>query len=125
MAIDSELLLAEMKKYAEVDKFAVIIEQIKTASFLSKISKAISLIPLAITLAEKLYLDLSDVKSGGGKEKKKAVQSWLDDVIDLPFYLEMIDGAIIGMAIDGFVNFLNLLFLRDWLDKAKDFLGID
>ena len=125
MTIDVELLKKGLTDYFQAEKFVKIIAEIQSAGWLGKVSKGISLLPMAIGVVEKLYLELSDVKTGGGNEKKKAVVEWLDDVIKGNFIVEQFDGMIIKIAVDGIIGWLNLTKGKGWLDVSKEFLGIE
>ena len=125
MGINSEVLLDGLKQYFETEKYRIIVDEFKNAGLLGKVTKAISLVPMAVGAVEKIYADLSDAKSGGGKEKKQAVVDWIDDTIEGNFLVEMIDGKIASMAVDGLVLWLNLTKGKLWIDTAKDFLGIE
>lgn len=125
MGINKEVLLDGLKQYFDTEKYAKIIEEIKSAGIIGKITRGLSLVPLAVGAIEKVYMDLSDIQTGGGKEKKDAVVEWLDDIIEGNFIIEMIDGKIISMAVDGLVLWLNITKGKLWLDVSKDFLGIE
>ena len=125
MNINKEVLLDGLKQYFDTEKYAKIIDEIKSSGLLGKIAKGMSLILLAIGAMEKVYMDLSDVKSGGGEAKKDAVVEWLDDIIEGNFLIEMIDGKIISMAVDGLVLWLNITKGKLWINVSKDFLGIE
>ena len=125
MTIDVELLKQGLTEYFQAEKFVKVIDEIKEAGWLGKVAKGISLLPLAIGVVEKLYLELSEVKTGGGNEKKKAVVEWLDDVIKGNFIVEQFDGMIIRIAVDGLIGWLNLTKGKNWIEFSKDFLGIE
>lgn len=64
----------------------------------------------------------SEMKGKTGAEKRAAVVSKIDDWIVLPFWLEFLDGPVIGFLIDKICNALNILTDHaDWGDiKATD-----
>ena len=53
---------------------------------------------------------------GQGGVKRDAFVSFFDDVLDLPIWLEWLDGKILGYAADGIVGFFNLTG-KDWYGK--------
>ena len=123
--VDVELLKQGLKEYFQAEKFVTVIEEIKTAGWLGKVAKGISLLPMAIGVAEKLHAELSEVEGGGGGQKKDAVVDWLDDVIKGNFIVEQFDGMIIRLAVDGLIGWMNLTKGKNWLEVSKDFLGIE
>ena len=127
MGIDEVELLEGIKKYAEYEKVKEVIRQINEAGWLGKIAKALSLVPIAIGMAEKAFMDLSDISSGGGKEKREAAINWIDEVVELPMILETLglDRKFAGLAIDGMVAWLNFTKGKLWINTAKDFLGVE
>jgi hypothetical protein len=67
---------------------------------------------LAASVTEKMVRDAGE--AGQGSAKRDAVVEFLDDVIQLPIYLEWLDGKLIGMAIDALIGWLNLTQGHDW-----------
>lgn len=124
MNVNTEQLLAGINQYAEVDRFKQIITEIQEASVLGKIVKAVTLVPLLVTVVEKVHYDLADIQATG-KEKKEAVVKWIDDMIEVPFYIEPWDDNLISIAVDAVVGFYNIVKGKQWLDSVKDFLGIE
>lgn len=121
MSIDTEYLVKGIREYFVTDKMAELVEKIKTGGFkLSKIAVGLAIVYEAIVAVEKLVQDMNEVGLGG--EKKKAVQTFIDDAIDLPFYLEGFDGFIIGMVIDAVVLYYNSKFGHGWIDTVKEYL---
>lgn len=66
-----------------------------------------------IKTAEKLTSEAGQVAAG--KDKLDAVVKFLDDIIQLPFYLEWADGPALKMIITYLVNLLNKVLGKDWL----------
>ena len=48
------------------------------------------------------------------KDKRNAVVNAIDDMIKLPWFLEMFDGPAIGIVVDGICTALNTVFGNDW-----------
>lgn len=126
MEIKTDVLLAGIKEYVGVEDIKAKVDEITNASgLLAKFIKGFALVPYLVAIVEGVYKDLSDVQTGGGKEKKDAVVKFIDDVIDAPFWLEPIDGSLISVAVDAIVGVFNLVKGKEWLDKVKEFLGIE
>lgn len=66
------------------------------------------------------------------KDKRNAVVNAIDDMIKLPWFLEMFDGPAIGIVVDGVCTALNTVFGNDWnveevkkqIAKNKDILKL-
>ena len=66
------------------------------------------------------------------KDKRNAVVNAIDDMIKLPWFLEMFDGLAIGIIVDGVCTALNTVFGNDWnveevkkqIAKNKDILKL-
>ena len=66
------------------------------------------------------------------KDKRNAVVNAIDDMIKLPWFLEMFDGPAIGIVVDGVCTALNTVFENDWnveevkkqIAKNKDILKL-
>jgi hypothetical protein len=68
-----------------------------------------------VKIAERLALDAGGVS---GQDKRDAVVKIIDDLIKLPFYLELLDGLVIGIIIDRIISALNKKFGHSWIDAA-------
>jgi hypothetical protein len=68
-----------------------------------------------IRTVERLCFEAGQVASGA--DKLEAVAEFLDEIIQLPFYLEWADRPVIKMVITFLVNQLNALFGKDWINK--------
>jgi hypothetical protein len=82
--------------------------------------KAIAIALEGVKIVEKLAADAGAVAAGS--EKRKALVSYIDDCIDLPFYLEALDGVVIGIVIDALVGWYNLKHGKDWINKGLAYL---
>ena len=66
------------------------------------------------------------------KDKRNAVVNAIDEMINLPWFLEMFDGLAIGIIVDGVCTALNTVFGNDWnveevkkqIAKNKDILKL-
>lgn len=69
---------------------------------------------------ENLNKDIVDIKSG---DKLAAAVEVIDERIELPWYLESFDGALIEMGINAGVKYLNDKFGENWdLDAVKKYI---
>jgi len=77
---------------------------------------------LAIEIAvDNISDDVEGIKSG---EKLDAAVSILDDIIELPWYMEIFDEAAFKMLISSIVTMMNKWFGNDWnLDAAREALA--
>jgi len=127
MTIDTAYLVAGLRKYFETAEILAEIEKLKRGGILQRLSAVLTLVWECVLKVEELVNDISDAGSGSqtGKAKKQAVVSFLDEAVHLPFYLEMIDGPIISMAVDAVVAWYNLRLGHGWLGKVKSILGGD
>lgn len=111
--IDAEAIKQELAKYMEIELLKDALADLQKAFSFKKL---FALIMALVHVAERVVADIGEVGSGAGEEKKKAVIQFLDDQIKLPFYLELIDGKIIGFAIDGLIIFYNTWYGKKWFD---------
>lgn len=119
--LDVDHLVAGLKEYFVTPEMEELIGKLKDGGFkLSKIVTGVALVFEAIKKVEELAADITEV--GGGGEKKKAVQKFLDDAIDLPFWMEPLDGPVIGIVIDAVVLYYNTKIGHNWLGVVKQFL---
>ena len=66
------------------------------------------------------------------KDKRNAVINAVDEMIKLPWFLELFDGPAIGIVVDGVCTALNTVFGNDWnvaevrdqIAKNKDVLKL-
>lgn len=66
------------------------------------------------------------------KDKRNAVVNAIDEMIKLPWFLELFDGPAIGIIVDGVCTALNTVFGNDWnvaevrdqIAKNKDVLKL-
>ena len=123
VSIDKQFFIDGLDEYALTDEFKDLYEQVFHGPFkISKIAKSVALVFEAVKVVEQLASDAGSIAAGSGKDKKDAVVGWLDDCIKLPFYLEPLDGVVIGIAIDAIVTFLNIKLTNNWLPKIREFL---
>lgn len=67
---------------------------------------------------EKIAWDTGQVSLG--KEKKQALVDFLDDIIDVGFLLEFIDGKVISILIDKLIALLNEKLGKDWVTRLPE-----
>lgn len=72
-----------------------------------------------VWVAEKVRWAEAEMRGKSGKEKRAAVVKKLDELIELPFYVDWVSDIFIGLLVDHVCNALNLLTDGDW-DKAAN-----
>lgn len=126
MEIKTEVLLAGIKEYAGYEEIKSKIDGITGASgILTKVVRGVALVPYIVAIVEGVYNDVAEVKTGGGNEKRKAVIKFIDDIIDAPWWIESFDDNLIGIAVDAIVGVFNIVKGKEWIEKVKEFLGIE
>lgn len=121
-SVNTDKLIAGLKAYFETPEMVALVEEIFHGPFkINKVARVVALVGEAVKIVETLAADIADVGSGSvtGKEKKDAVVGYLDGVLELPFFLEPLDGPIIGIVVDAIVVWFNVKFSHAWIDKVK------
>ena len=120
-SVNKEMLLAGLKEYFTTPEMVQVISEIFDGPFkLGKIAKMVAMGSLAIDVVEKLVYDAEEVGKGGAK--RDAVVTWVDDIVELPFYLEMLDGPVIKASITAIVTVRNIRYGKNWIEIIKNFL---
>jgi hypothetical protein len=113
---DAIIVKNSMDELKEWDSLTEIVDNIVLAT--DFVTDLILAIEIAV---DDLSDDLEGLKSG---DKLDAAVSILDDVIELPWYLEIIDEAGFKMLISTIVSMMNKWFGNNWdLDFAKEALA--
>lgn len=121
-SVNTEKFIAGLKEYFVKPEIKALWDEIFNPPFkISKVAKVVALVVESVKVVEQLAADMGEIGAGTGAEKKDAVVKFLDGSIELPFYLEPLDGPIIGIVVDAVVGFFNLRFKKAWLDKVKSF----
>jgi hypothetical protein len=107
------MLVDGLVEYIDVDHFKADLAALPGTKILQLPGKLLDLFTDAIKIVEKIVADSGEV--GLGKEKRDAVVDFLEKAIEVPFYLETIDGYIIGLIVDTIVGVLNKFFGKTWL----------
>ena len=100
-----EMLLAELKDAVKYESFCLEVEKVKQASGFGKVVAIVGIAADAIKIVEHAALKLG--ATGVGPAKKVAVVKFIDDLIQLPIWLEFLDGPLISVAVDKLVGLLN------------------
>ena len=113
---DAKIVISSMDELKEWDTLSEIVDNITLAT-----DFVMDLI-LAVEIAvDDLSDDIEGIKSG---DKLDVAASILDDVIQLNWYLEVIDEAAFRVLISSAVSMLNKWFGNNWnLDIAKEALA--
>lgn len=119
-SFDMELLQAKLDELLDWDEFVAEVEAVKALDFGALPAAEAgnlfsSLIQKAATVVERVAAEAKGVLSS--KEKRDAVVDFLDDVIKLPFYLELLDGPVLKIMVDMVIGALN--------DKLGHLWGVD
>lgn len=117
-SIDKEVLLAGLEQYLDTDHFKADIAALHGTKILQLPGRLLDLFTDAIKIVEKIVADSGE--AGLGKAKRDAVVDFLEKVIQVPFYLETIDGYVIGLIVDTIVGVLNKFFGKTWLKDVPN-----
>ena len=120
-SVNTDRIVVELKDYFITDEMVALLEALKNGGVLAKITTGIAIVMEGVKAVEQIAIDLADLGISGS-EKKRALVKFLDDCVDVPFFLEPLDGIIIGMAIDGIVAYYNAKLGHGWIDVVKKFL---
>ena len=105
VSINEAKLWEGLNGVLELEEHKDALEKLKDLSFgVEYIQIVAGMFKLAIDTVEHICNEAGE--TGVGPEKKKAVVKFLDDVIQLPFYLEWLDGPAIGALVDLLVSWL-------------------
>lgn len=103
--INEDKLWEGLNGLLDIDEFKEKIKLIQKDGFGPEdIPVAGDIFKMAIETVENICIEAGVF--GFGKEKKKAVVKFLDDIIRLPFYLEWLDGPAIGAIVDLLVSLI-------------------
>ncbi len=104
--INSQMLLDKLRDLSDWPDIKDKVEALKGKKFgFDLVVAMISLISDVMMVVEGIVEKVGAVKIGA--EKRKAVVEFVDKSIELPFYLEGIDGPLIGMIVDRLCDLLN------------------
>lgn len=119
--VDKDALVAELKaagakdlnpfKYNNVGVpvgFSEALLNVKGMSYL--------LLEYSYWLLEKICADAGEIGAGG--EKRKALVQILDNAVKCNPVLELVDGKIIGIAVDFLVDGMNKKYGKDWINHV-------
>jgi len=121
--VNTEHLIEGLEEYFLTDKMKDLIAKMTEGGFrLNKLVVAVSIAMEAVVAVERLVADMAEITTPTGKEKREAVIKFIDDTVSLPFYLEPLDGIVVGIVIDAVVRSYNIKYGHGWLDLVKTFL---
>lgn len=117
--IDWQAILAKLYEVGEVIYFKEQFARLKSQKFgINWIILLVRIMKDLIIKAEWICLEAEAV--GVGEEKRKAVQAFLERVINLPFPLSLFKGTIISLLISVVVQFLNLEQGKNWVQNYSN-----
>jgi len=132
ITLNKEKLFEALEKLGNVEEFEAIIARWKELGFNPFDFNAVTgdpkgwadtvegaqllndLIMLAIRTVEVTAADVAETVSS--EDKLDSVVSFLDDIIDAPWYMEAFDGPALHAMVVGLVSLLNSWFGHDWID---------
>jgi hypothetical protein len=94
---------------------------INEKNMFKKAHKALAFFDKIVTLVERSAIEFSNLNSVDeptGKKKLDIAAKFLDDCVQLPFYLEWFDGKAIKFLLSWAVSALNSHFGESWEDKV-------
>ena len=122
-SVDKQVFIDGLGEYALTEEFKKLYDEVFHGPFkIGKIGQLVALVIEAVKVVERVADDMGEIGAGSGKAKKDAVVGWIDGVLDLPFFLEPIDGPIIGAVVDGICLFFNSRLTKNWISVVKKFL---
>lgn len=108
---DSKELKEEIDEIREWNSFSKIVQNI------SKIVKFFESVAISV---ENVYVEIKDDFAGSsGADKLEAAAIIIDEIVELPIWLELIDKYIIKIVISTVVHYLNERYGREWLLEVK------
>ncbi|MFA5376513.1 MAG: hypothetical protein WC455_12275 [Dehalococcoidia bacterium] len=119
VTIDTAYLLGGLKGQVNIDELRAILKGC-IGLHIFQLPKQLGLIiAWALAQVENMVEDVREMgdEAQYGSAKKDAVIKFFDTVIKLPFWLEPIDGPIIGLAVDAIIVALNLFLGKEWRKK--------
>ena len=105
---NAKVIKASVEEIGKIDSLGKVFEAGKE---ITKLIKAI------VALIERVQREFGGIS---GKERKKLVVQTIDNLIKLPFFLEAIDGLVIGFMVDNAVDWINDKYGHEWSDSLID-----
>ena len=117
---------AWLKSYTDIDvlkkEAKAVFRGISEKNMFKKAHNALSFFDKVVTLVERAAIDFSNLESVDeptGKKKLDVAVKFLDDMIELPFYLEWFDGKAIKFLLSWTVGALNSHIGEGWEEKIE------
>jgi hypothetical protein len=117
VSINVEKLLTGIREQFQTAEFEQAIAELKEGF---KISKVLAVAFQAVMVCERVAESAGELYSS--EEKQEAVATFVDEVVQLPFFLEPFDGPFIKLAINTIVGWLNIIAGKKWLAKLSKVL---
>lgn len=118
--INREVLLEGLRSEVRLDELNQLIAELDGMEVGQLPGQIGKIVAWAVQEVEELVEDSRAVGDAGqyGPEKRAALISWLDEVFQCHPLLEMVDGKIIGYAVDSAVAAFNGILGKTWKKKA-------
>ena len=117
--VDWQTILAELYKLTDLVYFKEQFRLLKQKRLsIGWVIEFVRLVKELVTRAEWIALEVEGV---GGEDKRKAVQAFLERVVNLPFPLSLFEGTIFKLLIDFIVQWLNLDSGHAWVQKYPEY----
>jgi len=104
----------KLKELLDLEKIKKEINDLKGIKIYRLPKELLDVAIAAISTAEYIVAEIMSMESGGGDQKRKAVVKFLDDVFNVPFWLEPFDGILIGIGVDMTVTAINTFLNKQW-----------
>ena len=119
--LNTEKLKEGLTKYFVDDDMSMAYRELQEEG--KSLKRVFALIWEGVEAVEKLAQDMALVSAGA--EKKKALVSWLDDVVKFTGFakiFEAVDGKVIGAIVDGIIIILNRRLGNKWLETWSKYI---
>lgn len=121
VTIDKQRLVEGLKSQVDLEALKEKLKGFHGIKIFKLPAQVLAVVAWAVAEIEQLVEDLRELGDTAqyGKAKREAVVGFFDDVFKLPFWLEAIDGYLIGFAVDAVVGTLNLFLGKEWRKKVQ------
>lgn len=103
---DSKILIDQIDEINEWNSYSKI---------LMNIGKVVTFVEYVVMVVEQTYAEIKDqLEYSDGSDKLDAAVEIIDDLLELPFWLELVDEHVIKMLISVVVHYLNEKYGHIW-----------
>lgn len=121
VTIDTTLLLDGLKGLVDIGALRSVLGGFSGLKIFQLPKQLAMVIAWAVAQVERLVEEVREVGDTEqyGSAKRDAVVKFFDEVVKLPFWLEPLDGPLIGFAVDAIVGALNVFLGKEWRSKVE------